>query len=144
MRIAPGSAPLTPLGTPSLSFKKPLNRLWFALAFLALGAIFFAFNRGAYRGYFPDDDLDNMGNARGIDASYLVKKVLSPAIDTGNFRPAAFTYYFVMVRTAAFHFSNYIAVLHLIHLFNAWLLWCFARRLGLDLWQAGAALISRH
>ncbi len=121
--------------------KQASDRFWLALAFLALIALFFVFNRGAYKGYFPDDDLDNMGNARGLDATYLVKKLLSPALDPSNFRPAAFLYYFVMVRTAAFHFADYIAVLHVFHLLNAWLLWCLARRLGLDVWQAGAAVL---
>ena len=116
------------------------HRGWLFLAFLALIAIFFVFNRGAYKGYFPDDDLDNMGNARGIDGAYIVKSLLTPALNTANFRPAAFLYYFVMVRKAAFHFSSYIAVLHFFHLLNAWLLWCLARKLGLDVWQAGAAV----
>ena len=77
-----------------------LFRLRLAGTFLALIVVFFLFNRGAYRGYFPDDDLDNMGNARGIDGTYIVKNLVTPALNTANFRPAAFSYYFVMVRTA--------------------------------------------
>ncbi len=118
-----------------------IARGWLAVAFVVLIAVFFVFNRGAYKGYFPDDDLDNMGHARGLDTSYLVKKLLSPALDPNNFRPAAFSYYFVLERAASFQFGKYIAVLHVIHLLNAWLLWCFARRLGLSIWQAGAAVL---
>ncbi|MEO8027702.1 MAG: hypothetical protein ABI823_14565, partial [Bryobacteraceae bacterium] len=111
------------------------------LAFVALVLLFLVFNRGAYRGYFPDDDLDNMGNARGLDLRYATVKLLSPALDTSNFRPAAFFYYIAMTRTAGFDFKKYIAVLHVLHLFNAWLLWCLVRRLGLNAWQSGAGVL---
>jgi hypothetical protein len=105
---------------------------------LAAAALFLVLNRAAYKGYFQDDDLDTLGWTRFIRAGTYLTDLASPRWSTSNFRPAAHLYYFVMERGFGLDFPKYLIPLHALHLLNIWLLWLFARKLGLG-WMAASA-----
>jgi hypothetical protein len=102
--------------------------------------LFLIANRGAYRGFFTNDDFANMANARSAPFSYFAAGFLRSNLSgKTSFRPAAYLYYFAMVRLAGFHYSGYVAGIQILHLVNALLVWFLVRSLGADLVGAGAA-----
>jgi len=58
-----------------------------AALFLAMAALFLLANRAAYRGYFQDDELNNLAWTRDIPAIDYAKAVLTPKFFNNNFRP---------------------------------------------------------
>jgi hypothetical protein len=109
---------------------------------LAVASLFLVANRGAYRGFFPDDDLDNLAQGRQADLLYYGKMLLSPKFggDT-NFRPAAGFYYWAAPRLFGLRFKPYIGTIHAIHLLNVLLVWLVARSLKASLAGACAAAL---
>jgi hypothetical protein len=99
-------------------------------------------NRGAYRGYFSDDDLDNLSQGRDAELSYYGKMLLNPKFggDT-NFRPAAALYYHWMPRAFSLRFGPYVATIHALHLLNVLLMWLVARSLRTSRMGACAAAL---
>ncbi|MEO8130656.1 MAG: hypothetical protein ABI822_26380, partial [Bryobacteraceae bacterium] len=91
--------------------------------------LFLVANRAAYKGYFQDDDLDNLSWTGQIDAVDFAKGLVSPVFSRNNFRPVGHFYFHVMERFAGLHFAPYVAVLQLLHLCNGLLLWLLLRRL---------------
>ena len=55
------------------------NRVLAAFAVIVTG-LFLIANRAAYRGFFSDDDLDNIANARGVELSYYGPALVKPMI----------------------------------------------------------------
>ena len=109
--------------------------------FVALAALFLAANRGAYRGYFQDDELDTLSWARyGAFTDYL-KGAASPVFQENNFRPAGHFYFHEAEYLFGLDFPKYVAVIHLFHLLNVWLVWALARRLGASTVAAGAGAV---
>ncbi len=112
-----------------------------------IAGLFFIANRAAYRGFFADDDLDNIANARGVELSYYGPALIKPMIARDAvFRPVPDLYYYVMSRVAELDFVPYVAVIQIIHLVNVFLVWLLARRLGAEMtgaWAA-AALFAFH
>jgi hypothetical protein len=100
--------------------------------------IFLMANRGAYRGFFTNDDFENTANAQGTPLSYYGAALLRSNFDgRTTFRPIAALYYFAMVRLAGLHFEAYVIGIQILHLLNVVLIWMLARTLGAE--RAGAA-----
>jgi hypothetical protein len=112
-----------------------------AILFLLLTALFLAANQGAYRGYFQEDELDTLGWAPRLDHVEYLTRALSPLFQTNNFRPVGHAFFHVAGLAFGLNYPPYVALLHAIHLFNVWLVWLVARRLGAKPWPAGAACV---
>ena len=98
---------------------------------LTLAVFFFLANRAAYQGFFTDDDFDNIANARESFLPDYLRALIRPSLGgDGNFRAAAYFYYFGMVRVAGLRYRPYIAGIHVVHLINIALVWALARALG--------------
>jgi hypothetical protein len=106
--------------------------------FLLLSAVFLIVNRAAYKGYFQADEFDTMGWAQMGSAGHYFEAMASPLFSTINFRPTAHFYFHEAILHLGLDFPKYVLVVHLVHLFNVWLIWVLARRLGAS--PAGAAL----
>lgn len=111
------------------------------LLLAALVALFLIANRGAYGGYFQDDDLDNLSWTSHSNISGYVEGLLTPRFAANNFRPTGHLFYRIMGATARLNFPPYVAVLHSLHLLNVWLVWLIARRLGAGLVAAAASAL---
>ncbi len=115
---------------------------WAAAALLAAIVLFFWIaNRGAYKGYFQDDDLDNLSWTRDAQTSEFLQGLVDPRFSKFNFRPAGHWYYRVLGATAKLHYPPYVAVLQLLHIVNIVLLWRLARRLGATVPATAAAAL---
>jgi hypothetical protein len=111
---------------------------------LALALFFLWVNKPAYRGFFTDDDLDNLANAREIHISDIGRALVLPVAGggDGNFRAAAYSYYFAMARTVGTRYGPYVAGVQAIHLLNVALVFLLARALGANLLGACAAALA--
>src|SRR5437764_1290990 len=101
-----------------------------AALFLAMAALFLLANRAAYRGYFQDDELNNLAWTRDIPAIDYAKAILTPKFFNNNFRPVGHFYYREMSLLYGLDFPKYLPLIHLAHILNVWLVWMLARRLG--------------
>jgi hypothetical protein len=118
-----------------------MNR-WTGLAlFLLLAVLFLIANRGAYKGYFSDDELDNISWAPAVPASVFAERLLTPTFQPGNFRPAGHLYFALAGGAFGLDFRKYVIPIHAIHLLNVWLLWMLIRRLGGTPFGAGAGAV---
>jgi len=117
-----------------------------AALLLLAAALFLIANRAAYRGYFQDDELNNVSWTRDIPVSGYVKAIVSPVFFTNNFRPVGHFYYRQMSLWYGLDFPKYLPLMHLAHILNIWLVWLLARRLGLSPLAAslGTALFVYH
>jgi hypothetical protein len=118
---------------------------WVPLALLlVVGVMFLILNRAAYKGYFQDDEFDNIVNTRDIQAREWISWFLTPRLSKDNFRPAGHLYFFALNRLARLDFAKYVAVVHVLHLLNTLLLFFLLRRLGLNPFAAvaGAAFFA--
>ena len=116
------------------------------LLFLALAALFLIANRAAYKGYFTDDDFEHLSWTRHAAVSGFVKGLLTPAYQSNNFRPVGHFFYHEESEFFGFDFKKYLAATHVLHLFNVWLVWLLARKLGARPFAAaaGCALFALH
>lgn len=112
-----------------------------AALFLVLAAGVLVLNRGAYQGYFQDDELDNIGWTQFGPATEYLKGVLSPKYFENNFRPVGHFYFHEAALHFGLDFPKYVAAIQAIHLLNVWLLWLLLRRLGAGPFAAGAACV---
>jgi hypothetical protein len=110
-----------------------------AILLAAFAAIFLALNAGAYRGYFQDDEIDNLSWTSLLPTTDFIKGALNPLYFPNNFRPLGHFYFHALERFAGLEFPAYVAVLQTIHLLNVWLLWTLMRRLGAPTLAASAA-----
>jgi hypothetical protein len=116
------------------------------LCFLLLISLFLAVNAGAYRGYFQSDEADNIGwTPLGRKVDYL-KALVSPRFQVNNFRPVGHFYFREASNYFGLDFWKYVAVIHLFHFLNIWLIWVLARRLGAPplAAAAGCLLFALH
>jgi len=109
--------------------------------FLVLAFCFWVVNRGAYQGYFQDDDLDNLVFTQQISAADFFTPLLWPRVFDNNFRPVGHLLYRMMAKTAGLRFTPYIALIQILHLVNVILLWLILRKLQIPPIAAAAALI---
>ena len=107
--------------------------------FLALALAFLIVNRGAYKGFFQDDELDNISWTPHTGLADFARGLAAPSFQSQNFRPAGHLYFKLMERWAGMRFPPYVFGVQLLHLLNVWLLWLVARRLGARPFAAGAA-----
>src|SRR5690349_15182573 len=115
--------------------------LWVSIAFLAAAVLFYSANRAAYKGYFSDDDLDNLGWPTFVGNDTFYTGLITPKFLPTNFRPAGFLYYRLMGRIWKLDYPPYVVVMQLFHGLNVILLFLVLRRLGLpDLAAMSGAL----
>jgi len=107
--------------------------------FVAFAWLFLFANRGAYRGYFQDDEIDNLSWTPYLSPLDFLKGAVTPQFQVNNFRPAGHYYFHAVEELAGLEFPVYVAVLHGLHLLNLWLLWLIVRRLGAGPFAAAAA-----
>src|SRR5689334_6117561 len=102
---------------------------------LMLGALvlFSIANRGAYKGFFEADSLDNLALAPRLGYWDLWRPLLVPEVFFNNFRPVGMFFFKWMGAHFGLWFPPYVAVLQILHILNAGLLWLLLRRLGLPL-----------
>src|SRR5215470_2417195 len=112
-----------------------------AAVFLSLGILFLIANRAAYKGYFQDDELDNISWAPYVPKAAFLQHLATPRFLSGNFRPVGHFYFYFMGKHFGLDFPKYIIPLHALHLLNVWLLWLLARRLGASAFAAGCGAL---
>jgi hypothetical protein len=100
------------------------------LCFLALGVVFWWSNRDAHRGYFSGDDLATLTWAPGGDTTEWIKLLITPALNTSNFRPVGGFYYKWIGMKYYLRFRAYSIALQWLHIINAGLILLWLRRLG--------------
>lgn len=115
-----------------------MGRLGSAAAVLALLALFFIANRGAYEGAFSDDDLDNIAWTGAAAPSMFVSGLVSPLYFPNHFRPVGHGTFYALGKTAGLRFRPYVALIHLLHLANTALVAVLLIGLGLTPWRAAA------
>ena len=71
-----------------------------------MAALFLIANRGAYKGYFQDDELDNISWAPTLSAGTFAEGLLTPKFLSGNFRPTGHFYFAVMAGVSAWTSRN--------------------------------------
>jgi hypothetical protein len=114
------------------------------LLLLFLPVVFLLFliaNRGAYQGYFMDDDLDNIAWTRGVRAVEFVQGFLDPRYAPNHFRPTAHFAYSMLANTAGLNYRWYVGLIHALHFANTLLLWSLLRRLNLPPGAAGVGAL---
>src|SRR6476646_2075388 len=112
-----------------------------AALFLLFAAVFLAPNYRAYRGYFQDDEIDNLSWTPYLSPLDFLKGAATPRFQPHNFRPVGHYYFHAVEEIAGLNFPVYVAVLQAIHLINVWLVWLVARRLGAPPFAAAAACL---
>jgi hypothetical protein len=98
--------------------------------FLLFAALFLTANRSAYRGYFQDDEIDNLSWTPYLTPLDYLKGLATPLYQPNNFRPAGHFYFHAVEAAAGLDFPVYVAVIQGLHLLNVWMLWLIVRRLG--------------
>src|SRR5437016_1097289 len=84
--------------------------------FLLVAGLFLVANRGAYKGYFTDDPINDISLTRNMVNSDFILALLSPRFYPSNFRPACHLCYRIMGSSAGLNFPPYVALLHILHL----------------------------
>ena len=100
------------------------------ILFAVLVVLFLIVNRGAYQGFFADDDFDNLSWTRQSPAIDFLQAILSPRFQANNFRPVGHFFYHLEGNWFDFDFQKYLFATHVLHFLNVWLVWLLARRLG--------------
>lgn len=90
--------------------------------------LFLVANRGAYEGYFHDDDLDNLAWTSQAGLGGFARGLVDPVFSRNNFRPVGHFFYRAIEPFAGLDFRWYVAVLQILHLLNAILVWALLRR----------------
>ena len=106
-----------------------------------MALLFLIANRGAYRGYFQDDELDNISWAPSVPNSTFLDALITPKFLSQNFRPVGHFYFHYMGQRFGLDFPKYIVPLHALHLLNVWLIWLLARRFGASPFAAGCGAL---
>ncbi|MEO8595727.1 MAG: hypothetical protein ABI759_20575 [Candidatus Solibacter sp.] len=109
--------------------------------FAVFAALFLLVNSSAYRGYFQDDEIDNLSWTPYLGPADFLKGAATPLFQPNNFRPVGHYYFHAVEELAGLDFPPYVAVLHGLHLLNVWLLWLVIRRLGSARFAAAAACL---
>jgi hypothetical protein len=111
------------------------------LLFLAMMILFLIANRGAYEGYFQDDELDNLAWTPFTPLATYARELVSPRLSPMNFRPVGHFYFRALVSMAGLRFPWYVAGIHALHFLNVWLLYLLMRRLAADRFTSAAAAL---
>ncbi|MBI5281114.1 MAG: hypothetical protein HY858_05475 [Candidatus Solibacter usitatus] len=116
-------------------------RIWPIVFIVCVAALFLIANRGAYRGYFNDDDLDNLVQTRGASGETFLLALEDPRLSRSNFRPVGHGYYKLLGMWAGLQYKPYVGVLHAVHLLNVVLVLLLLRQLGAGWLGAGAGTL---
>lgn len=108
--------------------------------FVIIAWLFYVSSKGAYKGFFSADDLDNLAWTRHAELSSFLTGLLTPQFYTTNFRPIGHFYFWTLGRLAGLDFRPYVAVVHVLHLLNIGLLWTLSGRLRF-VWPARVAAV---
>jgi len=115
-----------------------MNKRWATPAFFALLAwLFYIASKGAYKGFFSSDDLDNLAWTRQSALIDFLTGLVTPQFYASNFRPIGHFYFRTLGQWAGLDFRPYVAILHLLHFANLALLWTLLARLNFT-WAARA------
>lgn len=115
-----------------------MNKRWVTPGFFAVVIwLFYVASKGAYKGFFSADDLDNLAWTRHAELSSFLTGLVTPQFYTSNFRPVGHFYFWALGHAAGLDFRPYVAVLHILHLVNLGLLWALLGRLSFP-WAARA------
>ncbi|MBI2689311.1 MAG: hypothetical protein HYX27_23650 [Acidobacteria bacterium] len=115
-----------------------MNKRWATPGlFVLLVWLFYVASKGAYKGFFSADDLDNLAWTRHAGLTGFFTGLISPQFFASNFRPVGHFYFWALGHLAGLDFRPYIAVLHGLHLINLGLLWALLDRLMFS-WAARA------
>lgn len=115
-----------------------MNRRWATPGlFAVLIWLFYVASKGAYKGFFSADDLDNLAWTRHAELSSFLTGLVTPQFYASNFRPVGHFYFWALGHAAGLDFRPYVAVLHGLHLLNLGLLWALLGRLTFS-WPARA------
>jgi hypothetical protein len=118
-----------------------LRRYPSVVLLVVIAALFLIANRGAYKGYFGDDEFDNLALTRAIGPGDSIAGLLSPRYYENNFRPVGHLFYRALAAAAGLSYPPYIGAMHLLHLVNVALLWLILRRLSLLYRSSAAAMV---
>jgi hypothetical protein len=111
---------------------------------LLISILFLIANRGAYEGWFSEDDLDNIAWTRAASLKDFAAGLASPKFYAQNFRPTGHLYFHLMERWNHLHFPPYVGVLQAVHLLNVFLVWLLLRRYGYEAVLAGTLFFAFH
>ena len=118
------------------------RRSWVLLAcILAAATLFYFANRAAYKGYFSDDDLVNVGWPTYIGNDTYLRGLVSIKADASNFRPVGDLYYRYLYRAFHLYFPPYVVALQLVHALNVFLLYLLLRDLLFSQIAAGTGAL---
>jgi len=109
--------------------------------FLAAAVLFYFANRAAYKGYFSDDDLDNISWPTYVGLEVYSHQLLSFKTSADNFRPVGDLYYRYLYRAFHLNYAPYVEGIQLIHGLNVILLFLLLRRLDFSRVAAGAGAL---
>jgi hypothetical protein len=113
---------------------------------LSIAALFLISNSAAYKGYFQDDEIDNLSWTQQLGLSDFAPELVTLRFMGNNFRPVGHFYYYIMGRRFGLNFPKYVLIIHLLHILNIWMVWLLARRLGMGpvAASAGALFFAFH
>jgi hypothetical protein len=115
-----------------------MNKRWATPLFFALVVwLFYVASKGAYKGFFSADDLDNLAWTRHAEITSFLTGLVTPQFFSSNFRPVGHFYFWLLGRMAGLDFRPYVAVIHVLHLGNLALLWMLLGKLSFT-WAARA------
>ena len=122
------------------------ERPWLTVLAVAGVLLFFVANRGAYEGFFSDDDFDNLGWTTIVGWDVFREGFVTPKFSFDNFRPAGHMFYRLMHLVVQFDFPRWVLALQCIHLLNVFLVFRLCRALGVAERGAvaGAAIFAFH
>ena len=110
-----------------MSFLK--SRPWLLVVMVCL--LFLLASKGAYKGYFHPDDLDNISWTSVADTQTFVEGFTFPKYFPWNFRPVGHYFFRALSRTAGLNFTPYVVVIHSFHVLNIVLLWLITGTFGM-------------
>lgn len=111
---------------------RPVVRRWLpALLAVLLVFLFFVGNRGSYRGWFMDDDLDTLSWTPNVQLKDYGRGFVSPYFFKDNFRPAGHVFYHLLEGNAGLDYRRWLTALNALHLLNVALVALLARSLKL-------------
>ncbi len=113
----------------------------FVAVICVLALLFLIANRGAYKGYFQDDELDNISWTGAVPLKAYLTGLATPVFSNVNFRPVGHAYFAVMSRWAGLSFPPYVAAIHVLHFINILLVFWLLRRLKLPAAAASAGAV---
>jgi hypothetical protein len=108
---------------------------------LAILVGFVILNRGAWEGYFSDDDLDNLSWATVAGIDSFTRELATPVFSKSNTRPTGGLYYRWAGHAFEWNFGNYLIPLFALHWLNAGMVFLLLRRKGFGEWPALASVL---